>query len=398
MRIWFDVSLSTLYEYNRPGGGIGRVERALACNTLEQSRGSVELCIFDEASGKYCAVASETTQQYLKGSIRQLHGRHINFEPHDVFISIGHSNLHGAAVDEMFALPHESGLRLVIFCHDLIPLKSPHLMASQASNSSDTYHNFVKRMLTSSAHILCNSRSTLRDLEDYSHQADLFMPTASILPMGSFILQMGNTGTSQGVTDASSDNAAITISEQLKRTDYVLFVSTLNLRKNHATLVRAWRMLIEKTQDNTPKLVFVGNVGLGSEQLLSDIQTDQNLRKSIVHLRSVDDEQLRWLYQNCLFSVFPSFYEGWGLPVSEALSCGKFCLASSSSSIPEAGGPFAEYIAPGDIDKWAERISFYNTCREALHEKESFIKRHYKAVSWSHSARVMLELVGSFES
>jgi glycosyltransferase involved in cell wall biosynthesis len=71
-----------------------------------------------------------------------------------------------------------------------------------------------------------------------------------------------------------------------------------------------------------------------------------NLSGKIILKSDVSDEELDALYDKCMFTIYPSLYEGWGLPISESLGKGKLCVCSNTSSMPEAGREFALYIDP----------------------------------------------------
>src|SRR5260370_4260389 len=153
---------------------------------------------------------------------------------------------------------------------------------------------------------------------------------------------------------------------------YVLLVSTIELRKNHRLLVRVWQRLLERHGTNlVPNLVFAGKIGWLVDDLLDDLQASDCLNGKIVLLRSLSDAELQQAYRSCLFTVFPSLSEGWGLPIAESLAHGKFCLASNRTSIPEVGGDLIDYFDPSDDDDALakiERMLFqpgYVTEREA---------------------------------
>ena len=78
------------------------------------------------------------------------------------------------------------------------------------------------------------------------------------------------------------------------------------------------------------------------------------------------DADLKVLYEGCLFTLFPSFYEGWGLPVTESLAFGKPCIASNRSSIPEAGGKLARYIDPNNLTNHALFKYFWTSADQGL--------------------------------
>src|SRR5205807_8834068 len=93
---------------------------------------------------------------------------------------------------------------------------------------------------------------------------------------------------------------------------YVLYVSTIELRKNHRLLVRVWQRLLERHGANlVPNLIFAGKIGWLVEDLLADLEASNYLNGKIILLRSLSDAQLQQAYRSCLFTVFPSLCEGW---------------------------------------------------------------------------------------
>jgi glycosyltransferase involved in cell wall biosynthesis len=124
---------------------------------------------------------------------------------------------------------------------------------------------------------------------------------------------------------------------------------------------------------------------------LADVRFDPRVAGSIEVLTNVSDEDLVWLYEHALFTVFPSLYEGWGLAVGESLANGKFCLASNAGSIPEVGGDLIEYLDPWDVPKWAERMAWYIRHPEELERAEKRIREQYVVPTWESTARSVFE-------
>ena len=121
------------------------------------------------------------------------------------------------------------------------------------------------------------------------------------------------------------------------------------------------------------------------DPLLDELAENNFLDGKLVWLGQTDgvkEATLHGLYRACLFTMFPSLYEGWGLPVSESLAHGKLCIASNASSLPEAGGDLADYHAPEDVDRClalVERAIFDPAYRTAREER---IRREYEMPSW----------------
>ncbi len=135
---------------------------------------------------------------------------------------------------------------------------------------------------------------------------------------------------------------------------FVLCVSTLESRKDHATLLRAWKALIRRHgAAAVPDLVLAGREGFGAEAALRLLRQVPELARKVHWFQALGDGALAALYRACLFSVFNSFEEGWGLPVTEALAFGRLVLAPDHSSLREAGGEAALYFPPGDAEALA---------------------------------------------
>jgi hypothetical protein len=185
----------------------------------------------------------------------------------------------------------------------------------------------------------------------------------------------------------------------LKPGGFVLFVSTIESRKNHIGAFNAWQSLILKHGAHAvPKLVCVGNAGWLNDAVHAKLAASAELRRQVVMLSHISDEDLASLYRNCLFTLYPSHYEGWGLPVTESLSHGKASLISDASSLPEAGGDFADYFRAGsdaDLMVAAETLIFDVNHRLA---RELRIAADFRPRPWTEIgeaiAQAVLDLCG----
>jgi glycosyltransferase involved in cell wall biosynthesis len=179
---------------------------------------------------------------------------------------------------------------------------------------------------------------------------------------------------------------------ELRDRRFVLSVSTIEARKNHAYLVAAWRLFLEEGLD-PPDLVFVGRYGWRVNDLMEQLRATDFLDGRIHVLHDLSDAELETLYRHCQFTVFPSFVEGWGLPVGESLAHGRPCVASNTSSIPEVGGDLVDYVDPYDLRGGLEvfrRMAFdakYRAKREA-DVRSGFVGRTWREVTSDLLARI----------
>ena len=167
--------------------------------------------------------------------------------------------------------------------------------------------------------------------------------------------------------------------------DYILFVGTLQPRKNIVRLIEAFSKL-----DSTTKLVIVGKKGWLYEEILQ-APKKFGVGKKVKFLDFVADEDLPSIYKRALCFVLPSLYEGFGLPVLEAMKYGCPVITSNISSLPEAGGDAALYVDPLNVEDIAEKID------ELIKDKalrEKLIKKGYEQVkkfSWEKTAKETLK-------
>ncbi|HEX4111441.1 MAG TPA: glycosyltransferase [Stellaceae bacterium] len=179
---------------------------------------------------------------------------------------------------------------------------------------------------------------------------------------------------------------------------FVLFVSSIERRKNHVLLLRVWRALLQRHGvAEVPSLVFLG-VGGDVGKVLREFRADAMLRDKIVMIRGASDAVVHEAYRRCLFTVYPSLTEGWGLPVAESLAFGKFCIASNRASLPEVGGDLVDYFDPAD-DAGAiaavERALFEPGYLDA---RTARIERDYHAPTWSECATMLVDKVDALDA
>lgn len=150
---------------------------------------------------------------------------------------------------------------------------------------------------------------------------------------------------------------------------FLLFIGTLEPRKNLLFLLEVLGHL--HTLDHNVKLVIAGRFGWGSNKIYNYILKN-SLQDHVQLLGAVPDDELPILYKLATVFVFPSIYEGFGLPVIEAMAAGIPVIASNTSSIPEAGGDAALLLPPTDKEEWSNaivKILSDNNMREKMKEQ-----------------------------
>lgn len=298
------------------------------------------------------------------------------FSKGDSYISVG-LDWDNKDLPHLYELKKKVGLRVILFCYDVIPVRLPHLCVGDVAAR---FANYFTDVAWCADKILCISECTRKDLIALLEELGAPVPQTAVVKLGCQL--------SHELSDDISADVKALLNER-----FVLFVSTIERRKNHEVLYRAYTRLIDSGVQDLPKLVFVGMSGWGVGDLLADIQLDPRTRDYIRILNNVSDSDLMHLYRHCMMTAFPSLYEGWGLPVAESLAAGKYCLASSAASIPEVGGELLDYLEPWDVSAWVAELQKYAFDPAALAAREEAIKRDYKPVAWKDTARYVFDSV-----
>jgi glycosyltransferase involved in cell wall biosynthesis len=165
---------------------------------------------------------------------------------------------------------------------------------------------------------------------------------------------------------------------------FILFVGTLEKRKNVPTLIKSFYKLKKSKVDH--KLVVVGGKGWKYTKIF-DLIEELNLKNEVIFTDYVSDEYLVKLYNAADLFVYPSLYEGFGLPPLEAMACGCPVITSNTSSLPEVVGDAGIMIDPNDINSLTEsmlKILTNNQLREEMSKKSL---ERAKMFSWKKTAK-----------
>lgn len=301
--------------------------------------------------------------------------RHLQelFSPGDVLISVG-LDWDYPYYKLFYELRKRIGIKVITCCYDLIPVLYPQYCISDVAGLFTSYFLDVA---DGSDIILCISKQSENDLNSLLNNTGAARPLTRIITLGD-------------TTPLMVDEEISTEVKTLFEKPFILFVSSIERRKNHEVLYRAYHLLCsQEKKEILPKLVFVGMQGWGVSELMKDIELDPLTNGLIVRLNHLNDAELRTVYEKALFCVFPSLYEGWGLPVGEALALGKVVICSDRGSLPEVGGNLVRYVDPWDAQAWADEIYKMTLDSELRSNLETKVKNEYRPRQWSDTAQTI---------
>ncbi len=173
--------------------------------------------------------------------------------------------------------------------------------------------------------------------------------------------------------------------------DYILFIGTLQPRKNIIRLLEAYKLASQGEALQNFDLVIVGKKGWFYTEIFEKVRS-LKLTNRVKFLDFVSSDDMPHIYSQARCFILPSLYEGFGIPVVEAMACGVPTIISNTSSLPEVGGDGSIYIEPENID------SIRNGILKALNlpasERKNIIDKGFAQIrkfSWEKSAKIVLE-------
>ena len=306
-------------------------------------------------------------------SLDQICGSPVVLAAGDVTLGVQNDWSH-TEVEVLLDARDRSGSKHVALCHDVIPIRFPQWYRKE---DVEVFEHYCGQVFERADRVIFTTQFTYGDAADYCVRRGKRLAPHSIVPLGSDL----------------ADGAVGSLPSGLEPAKFALYVSTLEPRKNHVMLLEAWRRLL---RDGTVaasgfKLVFVGRVGWMVDDLVRELQTDLDLKDTVIHLTGIDDARLAALYREAAFCLYPSIFEGYGLPPVEALQRGKALIVSTTGSLPEVVGDFAVLLDPMDVSAWTDRIRAWIQGSPEPLELAARARRDYRAVTWEKSARRFFE-------
>ena len=251
-----------------------------------------------------------------------------------VMFNTGHSGLEDANAARVVKWHNVRPLFLV---HDLIPVRYPEFCRP---GEAERHEKRLKNMLRLGAGLIANSTSTLDELEVFAAENGLHVPPTVVAPLA----------------PAISIGGPIGERPLASKKPYFVVLGTIEPRKNHLMLLHAWQRMITLYGDSSPHLVVIGQKGWEAENVEDLLQRSKLLRGHITVLRQCTDVALRTWLHHASALLFPSFAEGYGMPVVEALAAGLPVIASDLPVLRQMAQGVPEFLDPIDAIGWIRAI------------------------------------------
>lgn len=251
-----------------------------------------------------------------------------------IYLNVSHEGL--TFPGEMEMLTRARGWKPVYLIHDLIPLTHPEYVREGDEAKHDAR---MTQVLNTAAGIIYNSADTEREMAAFAGRKGRSVPPGVVALLG---IEDQFQGKSETAPPAAQP--------------YFVMVGTIEPRKNHLLVLHAWRRMAQMHGAATPKLVLVGKRGWENENILDLLDRATGLRPHVFECKRLPDAQLRRLLLGARAMLFPSFAEGYGLPLAEALALGVPVIASDLPVFQEIAGDLPRYHDPIDGLGWIQAV------------------------------------------
>lgn len=272
-----------------------------------------------------------------------------------------------------FLLPELKKNRCKIAAHiyDIIPVTDAQYCHEFTTLS---FLEYIGAQIQNADLIVSNAQATIDAINHLIEGTEVSSINGAVVKLGS---------------DIKVGNKNRTVREQVreitKQGKYVLMVGTIEPRKNHKYILKAFE---ESLFEKGINLVFAGRIGWNVEAFVEYVKHHEQLNKGLYFANDLTDAEITFLYENSMVVAFPSFNEGFGLPIIEAFDRGTPVLAADIPVLREVGGDYCRYFSLEDTNTFAKLVQTYVDNPEEYEKDKEKIK-YYKRYSWDKCAEEM---------
>ena len=362
--------------------GVDRVSLAYVAHFADRARAVVRYrnrtLLFSQSDSQYLFSILLNPSFSFNQAVRWLITRacfkyHSNKKFAGAFLlNTGHNGLEKAAYPGQL---RRQGVKPLFLVHDLIPITHAEYCRPNELNKHATRMSNVLDLATG---VITNSRATLHELEKYALRTARHMPPSIAAQLAAAPLP------------SPSDIRPLSA-------PYFVVLGTIEPRKNHWLLLQLWRKLVEKLGEQAPRLIVIGQRGWECENVIDLLERCDTLRGFVYELPTCSDAELATYLHHAQALLFPSFAEGYGMPLVEALSLGAPVVASDLPVFREIAGGVPDYLDPLDGMGWMKKIEAYSTSDSPERVAQLDRIKGYAPPSWQTHFQLVEELLLSLK-
>lgn len=384
MKIYIDLSNLMLVDFL---SGIQRVVREITVRLLEHKEHEFYLMTYSFKKNAYMRLSNERFIDYFvdntgeKGAIltpeviefRDIPSGAVFFD----IDSVWNSQLKRS---RLFPILKQNGVKIVTQIYDLIPITHPQFCHE---NTTANFMIYVGANLKYADLIITSAETTVKVLDELTDRIGLERKKTAVVTLSS---DFANNGAPEekDVVDPEVEKIAA-------GGKYLLMLGTIEPRKNHSLIIDA---LESGLAESGMRAIFAGRIGWNVKELEKRIRNHPLYNKSLFFVEKPNDATVDHLYKNAFAVAFPTFNEGFGLPIIEAFMRGTPVVASDIPVLHEVAGDFADYFDPNDKDDLIRCVKSLMNDPQKYASRKAHLKE-YVPYTWDQSAEDMLNAVVS---
>lgn len=282
-----------------------------------------------------------------------------------------HTSHSGLEYGRYFQSLASRNIRTVFMLHDLIPLTHAEYCRPGVR---ELHRERMRVALRHASGVIANSKATLNSLIEEARWAGWPLPKTVVARLAS------------GVPAANVDARPLA-------QPYFVMLGTIEPRKNHWFLLHVWRRMVEELGERAPTLVVIGRRGWECENVVDMLERCVALRGKVIEEANCSDQRLYNYLHHAQALLFPSFVEGYGMPLAEALSMRVPVIASDLPVFREIAGEIPDYLDPLDGPGWMARILEYSTTNSVQRASQLIRIEGFREPTWQQHFEVVDQFI-----
>ncbi len=292
-----------------------------------------------------------------------------------IFLVVSHHHL--SREHRLRRIRRAFGARCVCFLHDLIPIDYPEYMQSHKEQKHRRIASTIARLFDA---VIVNSQATAASLRHFLASEANALPVANIHVAP------------PGVCAFPGVQSTPLVPRDPDSVPYFIVLGTIEPRKNHLLLLNLWGRLAE-TMARPPRLLVIGARGWENEQVMDLLERSHRLRGLVEEHNHLDDAGVGVLLGQARAVLLPSFVEGFGLPLAEALASAVPVICSDIAAFREVGREVPEYLDPLDLHEWRDAIIDYCDPYSARRAAQMQRLAHWQPPLWAEHFEIVEQVL-----
>lgn len=371
MKLYVDISVLTLATFVT---GIQRVTREVLVRFIEKQSESIYLLHYNAAQNQYYQIDNRLFCEYY------LHGRGIKNKmitrrkvmmeeicEGTIFFDLDAAWMGRMKRSYLLPILKRQGARIIAHVYDIISITHPQYCLQRGVYN---FMDFLGAHLLYADEIVVNAQATVNNLERLATQLHIPLPQCHVIPLGA---DFGN------LQDAAEERVPEGLAAAAGCRPYILMVGTIEPRKNHKLLLKAYNCGLKEMGYN---VIMAGYMGWNMEDFETELKRHPDYGSRIFHFDGLNDREIAYLYRHAKFLAFCSYTEGFGLPLIEAIMKGVPVIASDIPVSREVAGDYCVWFEQDNAQMFCSKVLEY-TENEGIYRSQKEKLSSFRAMEWT---------------